>query len=194
MAAAIFGFASVAIFALAFGLFAVLNPAFDPGGDYISKLGASGQPYAIYWNCIGFGLVGAALAAFGWSYGAALGDRVLGACLLLAGLGCATAAVPTDLADGDSPMAKAHYASICFALMGWCFALARLLYAKTTDAFSRRAANGAVALAILPLVGVGAGISGEPLAQRLLLVVAFGWVFLSSVRMPQPAADPAVAG
>ncbi len=42
-----------------------LNREFEPLGDYVSKLGAVEQPYALWWNLIGFGDVGALRVGFG---------------------------------------------------------------------------------------------------------------------------------
>lgn len=188
-----FGLASVSIFAITFFLFAILNPDFDVASDYISKLGSKGQPYSHFWNVVGFGLVGIVLATFGWFFGMCAKDRVLGACLMVSGIGFAMAAIPADFADAHSPLTKAHYASICIALAGWCFGLARLSGSKSTDGFSQTTANYTVVLALLPMLGIGVGISAEPVSHRLVLVVVFGWIVLNSIRLLKSNAAPEFA-
>ena len=75
-----FGLLAVMLFIGAFACFGLVNPDFDIGRDFISKLGSQTQPYAVWWNLIGFAAVGLLLAAFGWFYGLCQNDRVLGAC------------------------------------------------------------------------------------------------------------------
>ena len=182
-ATGILGLASVALFASAFFSIAILNRNFDVASDYISKLGSTGQPYAIYWNTIGFGLVGLALAAFGWCFGLCMNDRVLGACILASGLGFAMAAIPTDLSDATSELSKAHYVSVCIALAFWCLGLARLSSSDFPDHFARDSANYTILLSLLPLLCIGGGISAEPIAHRIVLMVVFGWTILNSLRL-----------
>ncbi len=192
-ATSILGLASVALFAAAFFSIAILNRDFDIASDYISKLGAQGQPYAIYWNTFGFGLVGLALAAFGWCFGLCMNDRLLGACLLLSGLGFTMAAIPTDLFDATSELSKAHYVSVCVALAGWCLGLARLSSSNFPAHFARHSANYTILLSLLPLFCVGGGVSAEPIAHRIVLVIAFGWVILNSLRLLKSNITPELA-
>jgi len=53
--------------------------------------------------------------------------------------------------------------------------------AQSPDRFARNAANGAVVLAIVPMLGVGVEVLAEPVAHRLVLAVALGWVALHSM-------------
>ena len=174
-------------------LFGFLRPDFDFFVDFISKLGAKGQPYASCWNVVGFGAVGLLLAAFGWLFGLCRNDRVLGACLMVAGLGFSLAAIPTDFADAQSTLSKAHFVSICLSLAGYCFGLARLTGSRSTG-FERITANWVIALAILPIVGVSGGVSAEPVAHRIILTVVFTWVVLSSLRLLRPDTTAEFAG
>jgi len=80
-ATAILGIGTVAVFLLAYFVVGLLNPQFHLVYDFISKLGASGQPLATAWNLIGFGVVGILFAAFGFSLGLVLQDRWVGMCL-----------------------------------------------------------------------------------------------------------------
>ena len=192
-ATGILGLATVALFVSAFLTIAVLNRDFNVASDYISKLGSNGQPYAMYWNTFGFGLVGLALAAFGWCFGLCMNDRLLGACVLVSGLGFAMAAIPTDLSDATSELSKAHYISVCIALAGWCLGLARLSRSSFPDHFARDSANYTILLSLLPLLCIGGGVSAEPIAHRIVLVVVFGWIILNSLRLLRSNATPEVA-
>lgn len=46
------GICAVGLFGFALVVFSILNPDFNPLHDYVSKLGAIGQPYALWWNLI----------------------------------------------------------------------------------------------------------------------------------------------
>ncbi len=118
---AYFGISSVVIFGTALVIIASLTPDFNYLEDFVSKLGASGQPYAIWWNLIGFLLVGILLAVFGFLYGKVINDRWVGICLALFGIGFATTALPIDLDDSESTLSTAHVVAICLGLAGWCF-------------------------------------------------------------------------
>ena len=190
---ALLGLSSVSVFVVSFLLFAALNHDFNIAGDYISKLGAPDQPFAIWWNFIGFATVGTALATFGWLFGLCRNDRVLGACLMVSGIGFALAAVPTDFTDANAPLSKAHYASICFALAGWCCGLARLLGDRSANDFAQTTAGYSVALALLPMICISGGVSAEPIAQRIVLVVVFAWVVLNSVQLLRQKLTPGIA-
>jgi hypothetical membrane protein len=191
---ALLGLSSVAIFVVSFFLIGILSPDFHIASDYISKLGTQGQPYANCWNLIGFGVVGIALATFGWLFGLCRNDRVLGTCLAVSGIGFALAAIPTDFTDADSSLSKAHYASICFALAGWCCGLARLAGSRSTNDFSQTTANYTVALALLPIVCVGGEISAEPIAHRIVLAIVFTWIILNSIQLLRLNPTKRIAG
>ena len=189
---AVSGLLSVSVFVCSFVLFGCLHPDFDVLGDFISKLGAIDQPNAIWWNVVGFGTVGLLLAAFGWLFGLCKNDRLLGACLTVAGFAFALAATPADFADAQSPLSKAHFVSICFSLAGYCFGLARLTGSRSTDR-ERVTANWVIALAICPIVCVSGGVSAEPVAHRIILIVVFTWIVVNSLQLlrPDSAADVA---
>ncbi|MEM9410629.1 MAG: DUF998 domain-containing protein, partial [Planctomycetota bacterium] len=130
---AICGLLSVAVFVIAFMLLGFLHSDFNFFDDYISKLGGIDEPNALFWNIFGFGAVGVFLATFGWLFGLCRDDRILGACLMVAGAGFALAAIPTDFADPKSPLSTAHFMSICISLAGFCVGMARLTSSKSTD-------------------------------------------------------------
>ncbi|MEM7475924.1 MAG: DUF998 domain-containing protein [Planctomycetota bacterium] len=190
---AVCGMLSVVVFSCSFVVFGFLHPDFNVFEDFISKLGGIGQPNALFWNVVGFGAVGLLLAVFGWLFGLCRNDRVLGACLMVAGLGFALAAIPTDFSAPQSPISAAHFISICIALAGYCLGMARLTGSKST-AYDRIMANWVVALAILPIVCVSGGVSAEPVAHRIILIVVFTWVVLNSLRLlkPENAAEVAL--
>lgn len=183
---AICGLLSVSVFVFSFVLFGFLRTDFDFVRDFISKLGGKGQPYAFYWNALGFTAVGILLAAFGWCFGLCKSDRVLGACLMASGLGFALAAIPADFTDAQSPLSKAHFVSVCISLAGLCFGLARLAGSRSTKN-DRVTANVVIALAIIPIVCASVGISAEPVSHRIILTVVFAWVLLNSIRLLTPA-------
>ena len=186
---AVCGLLSVSVFVCSFMIFCFLHPGFDILGDFISKLGSKGQPYAICWNVSGFATVGLLLATFGWLFGLCQGDRVLGACLVVSGVGFTLAAIPADFADAQAPLSKAHFVSVCLSLAGFCFGLARLSGSRSTKQ-DRNIANVVIVLAIIPVVCVSGGVSAEPIAHRIILAVVFTWVVLSSIRLLRP--DPTV--
>ncbi|MBX3416031.1 MAG: DUF998 domain-containing protein [Pirellulaceae bacterium] len=177
------GLSAVSIFVAAFFVFGALNPDFNLANDYVSKLGSRGQPFAFGWNLIGFGVVGLALATFGWFFGICKNDRVLGICLVVAGLGFALSAIPTDFDDEHSSFSKAHYVSICFGLAGWCFGLARITSNRSIDEFGRKISNCAIVLVLVPVVGITGGISAEPVAHRVVILVVFFWIVGNSMHL-----------
>lgn len=177
------GLASVGLFLFAFLLCSFLNPDFHLLCDYISKLGASQQPYAIVFNVIGFAMVGMTFAMFGYSLGVTVGDRVLGTCLASTGVAFALAAIPTDLSQAEAVASRLHFAAVCLGLGGWCIALARLSQLEQRDTDLKLGAGLVTALAIVPILCVGGGVSSEPVAQRFLLLLVFCWVIHISLRL-----------
>lgn len=178
---ALFGLGSVVIFVAAFVLFGCLANDFHMVHDYISKLGSKGQPLGILWNAIGFGAVGLSFAAFGWSFGRANDDMLLGVCMVVSGLGFALAAIPADFANSGSALSKAHFASICISLAGWCFGLARIGNLESANTSLRKVTNCAAGLAVVPLIGLGAGVLSGPVSHRLVLLIVFGWVTFAAI-------------
>ena len=177
------GFASIGLFCGAVALFAWLNPGFGLVQDYVSKLGARGQPFALWWNLVGFASVGLLFAAFGWAYGRILEDRLAGILFTLFGVGYAVTSVPTDLADAASPLSKAHTVTICLALACWLFGLARLGGCTTLRKTERHIANSTAVLLVLPILGFLLGLWSMPVTHRLVFCVVFSWVVVTSVRL-----------
>lgn len=180
---AILGFTSVVLFGITLVVIANLTPEFHFLEDYVSELGAQGQPYALWWNLVGFLLVGILLAAFGYSYGRVVNDRLIGICLTLFGIGFAFTALPIELDHSESTLSTAHVLAICLGLAGWMFGLARMAHIKTTEKTVRYSANIAAALVVLPIFGFIAGLWSMPVTHRLVFVVVFGWVAFESIRL-----------
>lgn len=177
------GISSVVIFGAALVTIASLTHEFSYLEDFVSKLGAQGQPYALWWNLIGFLMVGTLLAAFGFFYGKVINDRLVGICLALFGIGFATTAIPIDLGNSESALSTAHVLAICLGLGGWMFGLARLAHIKTTERTVRYSANIAATLVVLPMLGFVAGLWSMPVTHRLVFAIVFGWVGFTSFRL-----------
>ena len=180
---ALWGLSAICLLVTALGTFSVLNPDFHLLDDYISKLGALGQPYATGWNLVGFMGVGALVTAFGFSYGRYLGDGVVGTLLALFGIGLAATAVPVDLNDDASGLSKIHVVAICIGLGAYMFSLARLAHKATYGRSVHRAANMSAGLLGLVLVGSALQLWSIPIAHRLVFLVVFGWMGYTSLQL-----------
>lgn len=194
MLTGVLGLSAVMIFVVAFIVIGTLTPDFQFANDYISKLGSRGQPYANWWNAIGFGVVGLVFALFGLLLGLCKDDFAIGTCLCIAGLSFAFAAIPTDFNDEHATLSKAHHASICFGLAGWCCGLARLTRRKSNDDFARKTAIYSIILSVLPIIAISGGGSAEPLAHRFVMFVVFGWVVTNSLRLMNINLETKIAG
>lgn len=188
------GLAAVALLAAALVLFSSLNPGFDPWGDFVSKLGALGQPYAMWWNLVGFVSVGLLLAGFGFFYGRCLGDRWISALLVVFGVGFAATAVPVDLDNDTAGVSKAHVVAICLGLGSYMFALARLTHRRRFEGPIRASANAAATLLALAMVGAAAGLWSMPATHRAVFLVVFGWVTVTSIRLLRAPGAPMASG
>lgn len=181
--AAYLGISAVVLFCAALVIFSIINPQFDLANDYVSKLGAIGQPYALGWNLVGFLSVGLLLAVFGWAYGRIVDDRLVGILFTLFGLGFAATGVPTGMAGPTSPMSKAHVVAICLALAAWLFGLARLTGSRALEKSERAIANVTAILLVSPIIGFSIGLWSMPTTHRLVFFVVFAWVTVASLRL-----------
>ncbi|MEM6751225.1 MAG: DUF998 domain-containing protein [Planctomycetota bacterium] len=188
------GLIAVGLFGGALVVVAVLTLGFDYWNDYVSKLGAIGQPYAIWWNLIGFLAVGAVFAVFGVAYGRVVGDRLAGLLLAAFGLGFGLTAIPVDLEQSASAASKAHIVAACLGVGAWMFALARIAQLRRLPRSVRRRANITAALVVLPILGLVAGRWSLPVTHRLVFAVMFGWVVITSVGLLRGAPRAAGAG
>jgi hypothetical membrane protein len=177
------GIAAVGVLCAALVVFSWLNPGFGLVEDYVSKLGARGQPFALWWNLIGFVSVGLLFAVFGWAYGRVVEDRLVGVLFTLFGLGYAVTGMPVDLTDSTAPISKVHTAAICLALAAWLFGLARLAGSAVLGRREKFTANIAAIILVLPIVGGFAGFWSAPMTHRMVFSVVFGWVVITSVRL-----------
>lgn len=183
------GIASVGLLCTALVVFSWLNPGFGLIEDYVSKLGAKGQPFALWWNLVGFGAVGLLFAAFGWAYGRIVEDHLVGVMFALFGLGYAVTGVPVDLTDSAAPISKAHTVAICLALAAWLLGLARLAGSASLGRREKSTANIAAILLVLPIVGYVVGGWSMQMTHRMVFSVVFGWVVITSLRLLREVAS-----
>ncbi|MBO3697063.1 DUF998 domain-containing protein [Roseivirga sp. E12] len=178
-----FGVLAFSLFSLALLIFGLLNQEFYFVNDVISKLGANGQPLAIWWNIIGFGLVGLLLMGFGITYGKVLKDRSAGLLLALFGLGFAFTSIPIDIGEVDSAFSKAHVVAICLALAFWLFGLARISANHSQSKSIKLRANVAALLLVTSMIGGATELLSMPMTHRLVFGVVFGWTLVTAISM-----------
>lgn len=179
----ILGLSSVTIFLTSLVLFGFMNSEFNFIQDFVSKLGARGEPNAIWWNFIGFGLVGIALFGFGVYYGRVLKDRLAGLMLAFFGIGFSFTAFPMDMAASTTPVSKAHIVAICLALAFWLFGLARMSQNTSNEKKIRARANFTAILVVAPMIGVAMGFLSMPITHRFVFLVVFGWTAITSIEL-----------
>lgn len=177
------GLSSLIIFLFAFLIFGFLNSEFSFLHDYISMLGAKGEPQALFFNIIGFILVGLLQCVFGLLYGNLLNDKLLSVLLSFFGLGFAFAAIPVDLEATDPPFSKAHILAICLGLAFWLFGLARLGHNKKLPKKIRNRANVTATLLIIIMIGASRELWPMPITHRLIFGIVFGWTALTSLEL-----------
>ena len=182
----ILGLLSVLLFIVSLAFFGLLNPKFSFVEDFVSKLGAKGEPNAIWWNLIGFGLVGLILFGFGICYGKLLKDKFAGLLLSLFGIGFSFTAFPVDMVESNTPISKAHtihIVAICLALAFWLFGLARISYNPSIKKRIRNRANITAILIVTSMIGFTFGLWSMPITHRLVFLVVFGWTAITSVEL-----------
>ncbi len=179
----ILGMSSVCIFALALITFGWIHPDFHFFQDYISKLGARGEPLALAWNLTGFVTVGILLSLFGLSYGKILKDSLIGVLLFLFGLGFALTAIPFDMDQSELIVSRIHKAVICLGLASWLFALARLGYNQSLEVTIRTRANLTALSLVAAILGHLLGIWSMPVTHRLVFAIVFLWTVISSMAL-----------
>ncbi|MCX2680069.1 DUF998 domain-containing protein [Galbibacter sp. EGI 63066] len=179
----IFGLLSVLILVIALLIFGYLNSEFSFLNDFISKLGASGEPNALLFNLIGFITVGLLLFIFGLTYGKLQNDKLLSILLSLFGLGFAFTAIPIDMQISNTPVSKAHIVSICLGLAFWFFGLSRLGYNRHLKKKIRNRANFTAVILVLSIIGFVIGLWSMPITHRLIFGIVFGWTTLTSIEL-----------
>lgn len=181
--AGILGLSAVLLLGCALVVFSLLNPEFHPLRDYVSKLGAVGQPFALWWNLTGFVAVGLLILGFGIAYGRFLGDRQVGLLLALFGVGFAATGVPVDLGDEGAGISKAHVVAICLGLAAYMLCLARMAHLPSFAKPVRNSANVAATLLGLSIAGQILQLWSMAVTHRLVFVVVFGWLAVTSIRL-----------
>jgi hypothetical membrane protein len=180
---AFLGISAVVLLICSLIVFSILNSEFDLFHDFISKLGALGQPYAIWWNIIGFVGVGMLLFGFGLLYGKIIKDRWVGIFLCLFGIGFGFTSIPVDLHSEQAAVSKAHIVAICVGLAFWMFALSRIGMLHRLDRKTRILANAAASLIGITMIGFMAGWWSMPVTHRLIFATVFGWTAVSSIEL-----------
>ncbi|WP_200975534.1 DUF998 domain-containing protein [Echinicola sp. 20G] len=177
------GLLAVGIFFLALIVFGSLHPDFNYLEDFVSKLGAKGQPNAIWFNLFGFLLAGLLMTCFGVLYGLTIQDKWVGILIGLFGLGFAFTFLPFDLKLTDSTLSKAHTVAITLGLATWLMGLARLAYNPKLDKAITQRANIAAMLLVVSILGLLVGFWSMPFTHRLVFMVVFGWTIFTSVSL-----------
>ena len=179
----ILGLLSVVVLILALLVFGFLNPSFSFLHDFISKLGAKGEPNALWFNIIGFIVVGLLLFAFGLSYGSLLRDKLLAFFLALFGLGFAFTAIPIEIESSNTPYSKAHILAICLGLAFWLFGLARMGFNKKLEKKIRNRANATATILMMAMIGATLELWSMPITHRMVFGIVFGWTVLTSIEL-----------
>ncbi|MFS4446902.1 DUF998 domain-containing protein [Maribacter sp. 2307UL18-2] len=179
----IFGLLSVLTLITALLIFGVSNSGFSFWEDFISKLGAKGEPNALWFNLIGFAVVGILLFIFGLSYGKLLNDKLLSILLALFGLGFAFTAIPIDMEFSRTSVSKAHIVAICLGLASWFFGLSRLGYNQKLKRRIRNRANFTAVILVLSMIGFVFGFWSMSITHRLVFMIIFGWTAMTSIEL-----------
>lgn len=177
----ILGLTAVILFFSSLVIFGNLNSEFNFLQDFVSKLGAFGEPNAIWWNVIGFGLVGLILTGFGFFYGKIINDKLAGLLLALFGVGFTFTSFPIDMVDSNAAISKAHIVAICLALAFWLFGLSRISYNPVNRKTIRNRANIAAILIVTSMIGFVMGFWSMPITHRLVFAIVFGWTAVTSI-------------
>jgi len=179
--AGLLGLFSALLFSISLIIFGNLHPTFDFLNDFVSKLGAKGAPHAIWWNTIGFGIVGILLTGFGILYGSVLEDKFAGILLAFFGIGFAFTAIPMDMAAAESTVSKAHIVAICLALAFWLFGLARIASNQLVGLKVPFRANVTALLIVGAMIGFVIGLWSMPVTHRLVFLLVFGWTLITAI-------------
>ena len=157
--------------------------------DFISKLGAKGEPTALWFNLIGFVAVGILLFVFGLAYGNLLNDKLSSILLSLFGLGFAFTAIPIDMEFSRTSVSKAHLVAICLGLAFWLFGLSRLGYNQKLKRKIRNLANLTAVILVLSMMGFVFGFWSMPITHRLVFMTVFGLTAITSIELNYNAED-----
>lgn len=183
----IIGLLSVFLFLLTVLIIGLLNNNFSFINDFVSKLGAKGEPYAFWFNLIGFVIVGILLFVFGWLYGRFLEDRLLSILLSFFGLGFAFTAIPIDMTLSRTSVSKAHIVAICLALAFWLFGLSRLGYNQNLPTSIRNRANITAVILVSAMIGFVLSFWSMPITHRLVFGIVLLWTAITSIELLTPS-------
>ena len=186
----ILGLLSILIFIATLLIFGFSNSDFSFVNDFVSKLGAKGEPNALWFNLFGFITVGLLLFVFGLTYGNLLNDKLLSILLSLFGLGFAFTAIPMDMQLSRTPVPKAHIVAICLGLAFWLFGLSRLGYNQQLKRKIRIRANLTAVILVLSMMGFVFGLWSMPITHRLVFGIVFGWTALTSIELILKKREP----
>tara|TARA_R100001369_G_scaffold82996_1_gene114967 strand:+ start:212 stop:802 length:591 start_codon:yes stop_codon:yes gene_type:complete len=179
----ILGLLSILIFIAALLFFGFSNTNFSFVNDFVSKLGAKGEPNALWFNLFGFITVGILLFAFGVTYGNLLNDKLLSVLLSLWGLGFAFIAIPIDMELSRTTASKAHIVSVCLGLAFWLLGLSRLAYNRQLRKGIRNRANFTATVLVLSIICSALGLWSIPVTHRLIFGIVFGWTAITSFEL-----------
>lgn len=185
----LFGLSSVLFLVFALTTFGLLNKEFSFLNDFISKLGAKGAPNALWFNFIGFIVVGILFFVFGLTYGKLLNDKLISILLSLFGLGFAFTAIPIDIQLPDTSTSKTHILVICLGLAAWLLGLARIGYNQQLKRKIRIRANITAVILSVAMIGFLLGIWSMPITHRLVFGIVFGWTILTSLELIYKKSD-----
>jgi len=164
-------------------IFGFSNSDFSFVNDFVSKLGAKGEPNALWFNLFGFIAVGILLFVFGVTYGNLLNDKLLSVLLALWGLGFAFTAIPIDMELSRIPTSKTHIVSICLGLAFWLLGLSRLGYNPRLEKGIRNRANFTATILVLAIICSALGLWSLPITHRLIFGIVFGWIAITSFEL-----------
>ena len=168
-------------FAVYFAL-ASLHPGFSHLTKAVSELGAWGAPHMWWWNVLGYGASGAAVALLGASLEGSLGrgGRVVAYALVASGVLMALSGVfPGDFEDRGSPSMWAHMLSSIGSYVAFLVAGFALPVALRSAPHWPRITLPSLVLVVLSLA-TGALRDGDApgLGQRLTFACFFLWIAL----------------
>ena len=179
----ILGILAISIFIASLLVFGFSNTDFNFLNDFVSKLGAKGEPNALWFNLFGFITVGILLFVFGVTYGNLLNDKLLSVLLSLSGLGFAFTAIPIDMELSRTPISKAHIVSICLAFAFWLCGLSRLGYNRQLRKGIKNRANFTATVLVLSIIGSVLELWSMPVTHRLIFGIVFGWTAITSFEL-----------
>ncbi|WP_051315945.1 DUF998 domain-containing protein [Algoriphagus vanfongensis] len=168
-------------FCILFWVFGKANPSFDFLEDYVSKLGAAGEPNAFLWNLLGFFLVGILLAVFGYCYGATIQNRLVGFLLGGFGLGFSLISIPISMNNPEALVSKFHILAVCLGLACWMFGLAKISAISGISPQTKILSNLAAGAIVISIFGFVFGFYSMTVTHRLVFSVVFFWTFLTSL-------------